>query len=154
MAIGMMLLIVRSMRRIQVFAQSHPDQVTITSNPGRTSIQVHGHHPERMPAFGSILIACAIAAAIVTALLAAAVTRRLHDTGRSGCWGLVPVALLSTGVSGMGWLLGRGDVGGIPLLLLFLNNMVYLGSVALLVVFLVLPGTSGPNRFGDQAVPS
>lgn len=34
--------------------------------------------------------------------------------------------------------------------LLFLNNLIYLGTLGLLVIFLCLNGTRGPNRFGPQ----
>jgi hypothetical protein len=34
--------------------------------------------------------------------------------------------------------------------LLFLNNLLYLGSLALLVFHLTQRGTRGPNRFGED----
>jgi uncharacterized membrane protein YhaH (DUF805 family) len=41
------------------------------------------------------------------------------------------------------------DFGLFPLM--FLNNALYMVALVTLIVFLALPGTKGPNRFGPEA---
>lgn len=88
-------------------------------------------------------------------LLAAAVTRRLHDSGRRGWWALPVPLLLLTGLyvmsltdAGMrakegdpfsGWF---GAAMGV--------NLLYLVSLAWLVLLCVRRGQFGENRYGDQ----
>jgi len=67
----------------QQFAAQHPDQATISSGPGHYSISTHGNHPELMPA-GSIALFLGVTFGLALLLFAAAVVRRLRDTGRSG----------------------------------------------------------------------
>ena len=95
-------------------------------------------------------------------LLAAAATRRLHDTDRSGWWGFPCAILMLTGTFLMyqafliftGW---GNDPGAasfeaamaivVPLLL---NNLVYLGFFVALIIFCATDGTPGPNRYGED----
>lgn len=146
----------------QTFAAEHPDQVTVTQSPTSYSVQIDGAHPELMPDLGAVFGGMSVCLVIIVLLLAAAVARRLHDRGRSGLWGLAPVVFLGLGVGGMAALMsnmstdagvGAGEAGLLPLfLLIFFNNMVYLASLAFLVVQLAMPGTPGPNRFGEPNV--
>lgn len=89
---------------------------------------------------------------VIIALLAAAVTRRLHDTGRSGLWGLPPIILLALAsvlfpfaMNAM-WAGEHPDLR--PFILAFANNLLYLAALALLIVFLVMPGKKEANRYG------
>lgn len=144
----------------QALAVEHPDQVTVTQSPTSYSVQIDGAHPELMPDLGAVFGGMSVCLLIIVLLLAAAVARRLHDRGRSGLWGLAPVVFLGLGVGGMAALMsnmstdaGAGEEGLLPLfLLIFLNNMLYLASLAFLVVQLAMPGTPGPNRFGEPNV--
>src|SRR5438105_4434631 len=82
--------------------------------------------------------------------------RRLHDTNRSGWWMLVPIvpyalAIILGGAammggaaagSGMGMMAGFGIAG----IFMFIGM---LGAIALLV-FMMLPGTPGDNRYGPN----
>lgn len=84
-------------------------------------------------------------------LLAASVTRRLHDSDRRGWWGLMPLPFLAGGLIGMALMFsGSGDDLESRLMPLVLNNMIYLGLLGVLVVLLCRRGTPGPNRFGDR----
>lgn len=112
-------------------------------------------------AFSSIEWITIAITAISVAMLAAAVARRLHDRDRSGYWGLLPVPFLvlaivltrrflaafqdaRTGQDGS--LETMPDMG--VLLLLVVNNLIYLGLLITLIVILAGAGTPGPNRFG------
>lgn len=104
-----------------------------------------------------IIMLVLVVAAIV--LLAAAVSRRLHDTGRSGWWGIAPGPFLMGGLIMMARLFARvesgelGDQGeGIPpeFMLIFVNNLVYLGALITLIVLCSMPGQPGANRYGPS----
>jgi len=87
-------------------------------------------------------------AALMIFLVAAAVTRRLHDIGRAGKWALIPVILLFIGLSGM----YRSQIieqdPGAYLALILLANMTYNLTLIILVIFLCLPSSLQENRFG------
>jgi uncharacterized membrane protein YhaH (DUF805 family) len=106
------------------------------------------------PNFMLFAIVNAVLIVAVILLLAAAVSRRLHDTNRRGWWGLMPVPFLLGGAIGMSLLFGSFGNGREPdmrlFLLMFVNNLIYLVMLAILVVLLAWKGTPGPNRFGER----
>ena len=140
--------------RMQRFAAEHPDQATVTQGPGSYSIQIHGNHPELMPDVTPFITAMQIGGAVAVLLLAAAVTRRLHDRGRRGWWGLPPVLFLAGGLVLFPRLFKStlsGEVTPDTMAmfgLMMANNLLYLASLALLVVLLAGVGQPGENRFG------
>ena len=138
--------------RIERFADEHPELVTRTYGPGSYSVQVKGHHPELMPDFSAVMTGFGLSVSLTVALLAAAVVRRLHDTGRTGAWGLLPLPFLAAGLVLMPGLFKSFEGAGEPDLgmffLLFVNNLVYLASLGVLIALLAGKGTAGDNRFG------
>src|SRR5688572_20469100 len=66
--------------------------------------------------------------------------RRLHDTNRSGWWlaGFYGLAFLS------------GVVAESSSSLALIANLAYFAAALILLVFMVLPGTKGPNRYGED----
>jgi uncharacterized membrane protein YhaH (DUF805 family) len=103
------------------------------------------------PAFGQVIRGVAIVSAVAVLLLAAAVARRLHDTGRSGAWGLLPLPCLFFGLYKMSQFfagLARRDPEPGSFTLIFVNNLVYLACLGLLVFLLARPGVPGDNRYG------
>ncbi len=75
--------------------------------------------------------------------------RRLHDTNRSGWWILLPIipyalAMILGGPAIMAGGLGAGL--GIAALFLFVGFI----CAIVLLVFMVLPGTPGENRYGPN----
>lgn len=139
---------------VETFAKEHPDQVTVTTTPTSRTITVHGDHPELMPDLSVMTHGLVAAATVAVVLLAAAVTRRLHDTGRPGFLGLLPLPFIVIGAVGFPHLLGsihEGEAFNMGLFFgLFANNIAYLGSLALLIVLLTRPGTDGANRYGER----
>lgn len=88
---------------------------------------------------------------LLVALLAAAVTRRLHDIGRAGFWGLLPLPFaIFSGV--MFFRLISQFMGEAPDLGLFFtvftSNILYLVALVALIVLLALRSASGENRYG------
>jgi uncharacterized membrane protein YhaH (DUF805 family) len=139
--------------RLARFTREHPDQVTVVNTPNGTSWQIEGSHPELIPDINLFLTTVSVVALISVLLLAAAVTRRLHDSNRRGYWGLPPLPFLAGGMA-VFITLFADIAGGEPDMTLFagmmLCNLAYLASLALLVVLLCLNGTRGENRFGPQ----
>jgi uncharacterized membrane protein YhaH (DUF805 family) len=137
----------KSMQRMQEFARTHPDQATVTSGPGQYSISIEGNHPEFMPDFGTLLQGIDVIFVIAVALLAAAVTRRLHDRGLRGWWGLLPLPFVVYSLTAMPRFLAdpAGDIDSF--FLIFASNFLYLASLGILA--LLLSGKTRPaNRFG------
>lgn len=90
-------------------------------------------------------------------LLAAAVSRRLHDAGKPVWVGLLPLPFLAFGLfwftrvvadTFAGDEIDAGFTGAF--MLGFLNNLVYMGTLVLLVVFLAQPSEPGENRHGPE----
>lgn len=78
----------------------------------------------------------------------AVAVRRLHDTNRSGWWLLIvaiPYAILGFT---MGQAAASGDVSGMATAGLF--SLVALAGAIVMIVFLVLPGNSGDNKYGPD----
>jgi len=138
--------------RIERFADEHPEQVTRTYGPGSYSIRIEGDHPELMPDFSGMIGWIGLGTMLSVILLAAAVVRRLHDSGRSGVWGLLPLPFLTAGMVMMPRLFDQFAAGPEPDLgiffAVFLNNLAYLAALGVLIVLLALRGTPGENRFG------
>lgn len=136
-----------TMARARAFAQAHPDRATITEGPGHVSIRIDGPAPGVFVDTETMALITAMVAGLVVLLLAAAVTRRLHDTGRNGWWGLPPVVFLALGLALMP-IVARGTPAMGPMLLLVATNLLYLLSIGVLAILLLLGGTSGDNRYG------
>jgi uncharacterized membrane protein YhaH (DUF805 family) len=102
-----------------------------------------------MAAGGGIMIVMALYALVGLALIIpgiAVAVRRLHDTNRTGWWLLAPlcgyvVMFIGTGMAAS----GSTGAGGI---LAMLGGIGALVMVLVLLVFMFLEGTKGPNRFG------
>lgn len=136
-------------------AQQNPDSVHVTQSPTHYSVQIEpgaGFAPD----FSNFFLTLGAGAALLIGLLAAAVTRRLHDRGLSGFIGLVPVVFLVTGLVGMQRLMAAFDSPDFDerlFFLIFLNNLIYMASLAGLVILLILPGQPRRNAYGDPADP-
>jgi uncharacterized membrane protein YhaH (DUF805 family) len=138
---------------MQRFAAEHPESATVESGPGHYSITIQGYHPELMPDVAPVMVGIAAMTAITVLLLAAAVARRLHDRGRTGLIGLLPLPFLAYACVVMQRFFASSRSDGPDMLLflsLFLNNLLYLGALLFLVVQLAGRGTVGANRFGED----
>ena len=72
---------------IETFIAENPELATVNQSAGQYSVQIEGNHPELFPNVTIIAAATGVVVAAMIALLAAAVTRRLHDRGLSGIGG-------------------------------------------------------------------
>lgn len=131
-------------------AEEHPEAVSIQQSP--TSYQVeYAPGSGFMPDFSGFILVLGVAAVLTVVLLAAAVTRRLHDRGLPGFIGLIPAVLLGSGLFGMSRLMatmGQSEPDLSLFGLMMLNNMLYIASLITLIVLLALPGKPQPNHYG------
>jgi len=141
--------------RVNRIAAEHPEDVIIDQGPGHYSVQIKGWHPELMPDFAGLLQTMTVIATVVAILLAAAVTRRLHDSNVRGWFALVPCGLLFLGLYLMGTffngLNGQAEPDLSAFFTIFAVNLAYLASLGGLVYLLVRGGTVGENRFGPPS---
>jgi uncharacterized membrane protein YhaH (DUF805 family) len=74
--------------------------------------------------------------------------RRLHDTNRTGWWLLAPILPYAIGIALAGPAILSGSMAGLGTAGLFF----LIGAVAaiVLLVFMVLPGTTGDNDYGPD----
>lgn len=132
-------------------------------------------HPElimqmMMPMMSTMMTFGAVLGVVWIVLIAAAVTRRLHDSGRSGWWAapvlalhvvmpLVYATIFPKFFAAMGAVrdgMTPEQVNAAmmpamqPIMWLSLAGMIGFVIMIVLVVFLCQPGTSGVNRFGDD----
>jgi uncharacterized membrane protein YhaH (DUF805 family) len=109
--------------------------------------------PELIPDFGGAFLIIGAVNMIAILLLAAAVTRRLHDRNRTGYWGLIPLpfAIIAqiiaprTMAAMMQVQMGRGSP---DFAMLMLNGAAYWATMIFLIVLLARKGDEGANRFG------
>ena len=149
------------MNQTLLFAEQNPDKATVYRTP--TSVHVQIHDPSGMPPVdvSAMMMPLGLVIILVVTLLAAAVTRRLHDRGLAGYWALIPVILCCAGamvfINLFGQLMG-GDMAEPDgafigqFLLSFVLILAYQASLLALVVVLALKGKTGPNRYGPEPV--
>jgi uncharacterized membrane protein YhaH (DUF805 family) len=142
----------RSMRAMQQYALQHPDQVTIVSAPGEYSVSVHGSPPGLMPSGGFLATYLGVTFGLAVLLYAAAVVRRLHDRGKSGLWGLMPLPFILYSSIQMPRVFGSVATGSQPdmglFFSIFFSNLLYMVTLIALIVLLAGRSDAGPNRYG------
>lgn len=126
-----------------------------------------------MPMMQNMIMVMFVIAVLFLALTVAAVVRRLHDSGRSGWWASPYYAMQIVSPIVMASIFPRyftvmatmtsAKPGSPPdmtnpafqqamqsMSLLSLVNTLGFAILVMMIVFLVLPGTVGTNRFGDD----
>jgi uncharacterized membrane protein YhaH (DUF805 family) len=149
MVVGMFIFVpmmVQSMAAMQQYAAQHPDQATIISGPGQYSISVKGHHPE-FDSARSMALYMAVSFGLAILLYAAAVVRRLHDRGKSGFWGLMPMPFIIYSSIMMPIVFASAREPNMALFFsIFFSNMLYIVTLIVLIVFLASPSEPISNR--------
>ena len=107
---------------------------------GHHSPRLDGHGHER-PVAGPVLTVVTLAL-LIPGL--AVTVRRLHDTDRQGSWILLPIAPPFVILPLMELFEWKGFV------LIWLMSG---AGLLVMLIFLCLPGTPGPNRFGPSPLP-
>lgn len=139
-----------SMRAMRVYVARHPDQVIVSSGPGQYSISVHGNPPGIMPPASALAMYLGVTFGLAILLYAAAVVRRLHDRGKSGLWGLMPLPFILYSSIQMPRFFGSMGRNGPPDMTLFfsvfLGNLFYIATLVALVVLLAGGSDAQPDR--------
>ncbi|MDP3403389.1 MAG: DUF805 domain-containing protein [Brevundimonas sp.] len=141
------------------FATEHPEAATVQRSPTSYSMSIDGSQPDapHMDLSNFFLVMRGIVLLAVV-LLSAAVSRRLHDCNRPAWFGLAPAIFLVAGIVLMPRMMDDMMTSPEPnfgmLGLLFLNNILYLVTLAGLIVQCALKGTAGPNRYGPEPTPA
>lgn len=139
------------MVEMQAFATQHPDRVTTEVGPDGYSMSVSSGDPDLAPDISGAALGMSVVCGALIVLLAAAIVRRLHDTGRSGLWALPTATFLTISLIMMPRMTASftGPEPDMRLFgLLFANNAAYVLSLGVLVILLILPSRDGANRFG------
>lgn len=150
-AVPFMIAFSHVMQTMTQYAIDHPDQATITTGPGSYRVEIHGDPPPGMMAemTGAMVWLWPIVGSTVV-LLASAVTRRLHDSGRSGAWGLMPLPFLAFSLTVFPQMFA-GFSSAAPNLglfgLTFLSNVLYMAGLVTLI-FMLCQAPTGDNRYG------
>jgi len=156
--------------RFQANIQQLQSLETEVYNGGNMVVQVYGTLLQallRGTDFRPLMIIMALGSLAYLVLLAAAVSRRLHDRGLSAWWAggyfivsHIPLGLMAVGISMLlpvieGTQLWAPQVAGPAMMWLFggfaLSSLTSIGGLVLLIQ-LCLAGKTGPNRYGPQPV--
>ena len=98
-----------------------------------------------------LMVLTPILTVIFVVMIAAAVTRRLHDRNRRGFWGLMPLPFTAFGIASMPIMLPGVWHHSLSIAwwaALILQNLFYYASLILLIVMLAGRDSAEPNRFG------
>ena len=136
---------------MQEFVQIQEDQIAMGADSGRAAVMAEQMQADVVPLYGWVVMLSLVMLAVILVLLSAAVARRLHDSGRSGIWGLAPLPFLA--ISNM-LMTSFFTVPSVPpttgmLMTMFGSNALYLILLLLLIVFLAMPGSRQDNRHGS-----
>jgi uncharacterized membrane protein YhaH (DUF805 family) len=164
--IVMMIIIIPMMYRMMTipfeFLHQHPPTVNETLNPvelkGFVQTRIHEVLADTLPI---AMIIGSIMTVVFVLLIAAAVTRRLHDRGKSGYWGLAPVPFAAFSIvaapASFSRNLARGydssrllDAWDLLRIATTLNGLVYWAALILLIVLLAQRSSPGPNGYGPD----
>jgi len=152
MVVGMIVLVpmmAHSMEAMQQYAAEHPDQATVTSGPGQYSISVQGNHPEFFDDRSMVLYLIA-SFGLSIFLYSGAVVRRLHDRGKSGWWGLMPLPFIIYSTIMIPRVFASPAVNINLFFSVFFSNMVYIITLIWLIVWLAGPSEPAPNRYDAE----
>ena len=122
-------------------------------DPELVAVQMETMVQDSLADFDRLLMPSLILQIAAILLLAAAVTRRLHDRDRSGLWGLILMPFIILGIVNMP--LADDLIMGRPLTALESISIAlgqgYWIAFLILVVMLVRKSDPGPNRFGPSS---
>jgi uncharacterized membrane protein YhaH (DUF805 family) len=137
------------MSRAVAYAQAHPEGLP-KGAPGQPPVLP----PELMPDFSRMMIPSALVGVVAILLLAAAVVRRLHDRGKSGWWGALPLPFKLFGIAiapAVAKTATTYPPTSSPLSLLSsLNGLCSLGATIVLIVMLAGEATREANGLGES----
>lgn len=144
-------MIAHLMQAAPEIAAADPGDVTFSPEPENPAPVHSGALAPSLPV-GYLTAYLGVTFGLAVLLYAAAVVRRLHDRGRSGAWGLMPLpffACTSVAAIALFGSMSRGDRPDMILLFTLAASNVF-GWATLLALVAILAGSSDaqPNRYG------
>jgi len=128
-----------------------PLEVPDGVGPNEFSMPPPAAVPGAVPSAAFLAAFLGVTFGLAILLYAAAVVRRLHDRGRSGAWGVMPLPFILYQTIEVPRLFGSTAQGGQPepamLLALAFSNLFYWTALLALVVLLAGGSDPGPNRY-------
>jgi uncharacterized membrane protein YhaH (DUF805 family) len=148
----------RSIRVAREQSSKHTEGLNVIVEANGYSIDVDGFVSPTLKSDSSemlsrdfITISLVLTIGLAILLYAAAVVRRLHDCGKSGAWGLMPLPFLLYLAMQVPRMFGQRAPGEQPdtalVISLLIANLLYLVALAALVALLAGKGESGANRY-------
>lgn len=130
------------------YALENPNSATIKQTATHYSVTIENPPPNLMPDMGRFLYLTAAITACMVISMAAAITRRLHDIGKSGAWGLLPVPFLVFGFAMMPQIFQQSAPDMTWFTAILISNMLYIAKIIYLIILLARAGCLDDNRFG------
>ena len=105
------------------------------------------------PGLANTLAAKILAGGMSVAFLTPLLVRRLHDFNVSGWWAALPLAPVPLSLLATATGTRLSEWGGHSRIIIDVSNLGLLALlfVALWIAIMAIPGTDGPNRFGDPS---
>lgn len=148
--------------RTERMVRDNPQDWVVERSAGSVHYQYVGNDPAvlttMIPDLSALWWAIVATSVLTVLLLAAAVTRRLHDRGHSGLWALVPTLLLALGLWIFSSLFGGFNGGdkmasALPAFVAaFMVNLAYVAALMVLAVQLACATKPQDNRFGQPPI--
>lgn len=139
----------RSMRAMQDFTVQEPGDVNFAAIDPAARAQPNV--ADVMPSAGFLAAYLGVTLGLAVLLYAAAVVRRLHDRGKSGLWGLMPLPFILYSSIQMPRMFGSitqsQQLDVTTFMSVFVSNMLYMVTLIALVVLLAGPSDPEPNRY-------
>ena len=159
-AMGMSWVMADLIGKAQAYTDAQPVLLIDPDLPPDTPVRIEAEPPPLPPPptpdfriLGGVM---GVTVVLAISLLAAAVSRRLHDRNMTALWGLTPVPFL--GIAAIGFPIMMTDMmaSETPNLglfgLLVLNNALYMVALVTLIIILAQRGAPGPNRHGETTL--
>ena len=144
----------RSVRVVQVSAaRQHEGQITAVYRTDYPNLASGG--PAQILHTGWMATYLWVTFGLAVLLYSSAVARRLHDRGRSGAWGLMPLPFILYSTVMMPRMFGSFGTGKQPnttlFFTIFFSNAFYMVALIALIVLLAGGGEPQPNRYDQQS---
>lgn len=159
-AIGMSWVMTDLIGKAQAYTDAQPVLLIEPDLPPDAPVRIEAAPPPLppppMPDFRILGGVMGVSSVLAVGLLAAAVSRRLHDRNMTALWGLMPVPFLGAAAIGFPLMMMDMATNPVPNLslfgLLFLNNVAYIVALVTLIIILAQRGSPGPNRHGETTL--
>jgi uncharacterized membrane protein YhaH (DUF805 family) len=146
---------VRSIRAMQEPPVQPPDPASVEAAFDGYPMPVHDPASDMMPSPGFIAAHLGVMIGLAVVLGAAAIVRRLHDRGRSGAWGLMPLPFIVYVAIQVPRLFdsttGGGQAGMNLILSVFLADLLFMIALVALIVLLAGASDPEPNGYDPQS---